>query len=87
MGYGKILGQLSCKKSEFVLALLAENPLTVEPKSVDDAFYILNSDSCTAVYWNLKNICHLGLATDSTVALGIFTNGLGIQGPEIGADF
>ncbi len=56
---------------------------TVGPESVDDAFHILSSGGCRAASWHLSSICNSGLATDSSVALGVvFTNGS--HDPEVG---
>ncbi len=54
-----------------------------QKKSVHVAFYILNSDGCSAESWHLRRTCNPGLATDSAVALTIFTNDYDTQDAEI----
>ncbi len=57
---------------------------TVGPKSVDFPFWTENSFCCRAKSWSLTSVCHWGLARDSSVTLGVFTNGS--EDPEIGVD-
>ncbi len=44
---------------------------TVGSKSIDIAYCVLNSDGCRAASGHLTSSCDSGLATDSSVALGM----------------